>query len=1610
MATLKLVNNIFSDDIESKDLVAGTSVREMINAYASAVDYSSTLVECYDADTGKTFFASIEDSEEAKIHAVVTVNDKDVSLDYVILEDDYVNLMFLPASKSQGLGALFGALSGAFMGAAIGNMFCPGLGALIGAGIGLVVGAVVGLIVGPYMNPDISTDNQKKLTAQTKDMVSLPDVRGSQNQSILNNPIPFVIGKHLTTPFIAGSPYNIIKGVYGDTNEIHALYIVGYGPLALTDFKLGERLVAYNRSNPKAPNAGTILSGLMTKERGDILSVWDSNDINLEILQQNPWSEEINYGTLYPYARIQQDVKANIIYIKDGSEPTINYKGASLTNGLRTNSVRFTNPYPASASVELDFPSGLYNTWSESLNGNTVQHYQSMPLWVAVQWRPYTENNPESDPDKDTPTNELTYWQTNKTTWDSDKANGNLPNTRPWVTFSQISSNEKYFYTNATITSKGSLEYIIKRTLTDSFKSYSLYKYEILFRNSDTKCKLRYDFTTTTTSTHRIKITYKKSVYLKGTYGLYDTTWDYETKSRKTTWNTASTVIQGGSSKIFTDEIEVPVGSNYIEKELSDDFSSVDGGLYLDAKVYLFNNDRALTLRKLELCVEIEILGFYVDDVNSAARETVFSHSKVIMDRNEGTGSYDTYNTFAETRSFSVTEKKPMKSKVYTTAARTIDIENHTGNDLGTAAQYNANWINVPAFDMSGLGAESIKDSSINEFRAIADIDFEKWARENFTYSTEAEFIEKYKQYFFPVENTIKAVEVRVVRISANYINTTDTTNVTWNGSTYQKGSTTFNDHFTWDTLSSEIFDTKKLDNGELIRKRPLRDDIYKKCCIVALKAKVDNLENLSSTLEKFTCIASAFAPTYDEEVGKWLPEEVDSNIKYYEPNIQTIEEVNGVPTITNSHGKEITEEEFLERRQNGIKAIKQKDGNNFFTQIASYLWDRDAVDEYGRQIVAKESSVRIFLENNVASSILLAGLGNHLGIHALSYDDFDLQSLGELFTFCKAVKDGSRYSTTGTHYNHDGEVVSHTAGEEVETYYTANAYIYQTIKMETLFAKLAIAGRSVYTRKGMNKLTFIIDKPEDYPVGLINQNNTLSSSSVISYKELPAGITVSFSDENDGYIKNTVDIFKDGETEDDYRGSLEQYSIDYVTNPYQLYSLGRYVLANRILNKEILYRRVGAEGSNFSLGSVVAVSDSQIMIGTDFGGRITKILQDDDYIYGFTINSTYHYTGSEQGVIINQPLRTGASRVLKIQLKDPVSITIDGEEYVLQKGQTNLVLFNRAWAKNTYDTIKIAPEVDDSVSFGLYSEEIAKYRIIGIKATDHFQYDLTLIKYQEGLYNSGTTLPSFQRTSTPQPYSADAFGANTAITRADLENEKIKTEVMLNQAITLSSSKVVLDISPEVQSVPVLDNNINVSEVYIECFCYYMDRLLEQGTEVTFEAKVGDITLSHWTDNKVSVSTSYLTGDSLEVKITATVSDSVAGEEYTRTQIATINRLYGANTGKTYKMLFPYGEKVKVSADRSTKEPSKIKAVKRVNTADGERDTEYGYITTESYPNSAETPYNTYTQINSQDETEYDSTELYFRKFSPILISAGNEKVLGVSENVGAIFFEKEN
>lgn len=1312
MATIRIQNNILDNKVDTfsaEDVTIETLIREHTDGNV----YNDTIVECYDPETGKTFYAPLVDDVES-LNAIVQVNGKDASLDYVVKKNDIVAIVITPAGDGQtGSWNWWGALSGSLMmslswgltGAAFGGGAFSWLGFAIGATLGGVVGFIAGGIVGGMAYDAIHSKGSS--SSKGIDSEKLPDVRGATNQPLLDQNYPFVLGKHLVTPFVIGTPWNEISGDRGQNNYIHVLYAVGYAPLRLTDFKLGEMFLAHNQRWSGNSELKNIFHGALhgvdtesgsSEDKGDITNTWANNDITLEILQQGQNGETVDYGSVYPYAKIQQDINANVLYIADGSleeidqHKSITYKGIGLANGLRNNPIRFSEKFAKSVQVELDFQSGLYKSRSETVNSASSVKYYKIPLWTAIQWRAYSEDNATEDGNNAGDNIPLPTWnptteQYEQVTYTDKSGNTKTGDFRGWHSFKTINSiNSSVYDCNA------------RRLDIEAHTGNDLHLLVTGHSGS-------YSFSLSTPISHTAQ----------------------DILDRKSLWNFVS-------------------------------------GTDIKASV----TDASLIFNIVETATPVYESGYPV-------------------------GTQYTY---------------------------TFDCSD---GQVGL----NDNWLNAEAFNLESLGGTNDDPEGINEIRCVTKVDLVEWARENLLEEGESDEVlaKKIKAYFFPGSNSSQSIEVRVVRISPCYLDETT--------STSSASAFTFTDIFSWTTLTCEMLNGDKLNEGVIEQKRPLTENRMRKLCVVSLKAKTDNVDQLSNTIKQFSCIAQSFAPYYDDEQKKWIPENVSKIEKYYKPSVQ-------IGPKEWQSGEEITEEQFYEDRQNGIKSIKKPAGNDFVPQLVNNaIRINSHIDSQGRYFIPyddKENGVYKagcdgtlnYCTNIVSSMFLLAGIGPHLGVDALGYrqsfynettgelrsdvGDFNLAALAKWNKELKEVTDGSVYGSNGYHYNEKGERVTHTKGEIVKMFFTANAYIYSAEQLENMLGKLAIAGRAVYTKDNKNRLTVIMDKAEKYPVALINQQNTLQSSYTISYEDLPSGLQLVFPDENDGYVQNELYCMADGEDYENPKGAIEQYGFNYVTNNYQQNSLGRYVLANRLLNHEVVTKKIGAEGASIGLGNLVLVQDDTMLLGTDNGGRITKLIEDDDYIYGFVINNTFKYTGEEedvedsqgntvtkckQGVVILQPCQYKEDRVITLRLaKVGTEYNVDDVYYKAVKGVTNTVLFENRISKTQRDGedfFIFKPQVDNIVGFGIVGQITSTYRVIKIKPDAKHNYEFTLMKYQKELYEYGRVLPTFQNNMTiPDRSNEDSFALSNNITQAQL----VQTVTQVNSQMQQTVQQAVDDIT----------------------------------------------------------------------------------------------------------------------------------------------------------------------------------------------------------------------
>jgi len=107
-------------------------------------------------------------------------------------------------------------------------------GMVISAGVSMAVTTVGFLAVNALCPPPLS-----KLDENVNDTFNRsPTLTGGRNRANKYGPIPVILGTHRTIPPYGGNPYTEIVG---DDQYIRMLFVVGYGPLALNGFMLGDQ-------------------------------------------------------------------------------------------------------------------------------------------------------------------------------------------------------------------------------------------------------------------------------------------------------------------------------------------------------------------------------------------------------------------------------------------------------------------------------------------------------------------------------------------------------------------------------------------------------------------------------------------------------------------------------------------------------------------------------------------------------------------------------------------------------------------------------------------------------------------------------------------------------------------------------------------------------------------------------------------------------------------------------------------------------------------------------------------------------------------------------------------------------------------------------------------------------------------------------------------------------------------------------------------------------------------------------------------------------------------------------------------------------------------------
>jgi len=612
----------------------------------------------------------------------------------------------------------------------------------------------------------------------------------------------------------------------------------------------------------------------------------------------------------------------------------------------------------------------------------------------------------------------------------------------------------------------------------------------------------------------------------------------------------------------------------------------------------------------------------------------------------------------------------------------------------------------------------------------------------------------------------------------------------------------------------------------------------------------------------------------------------------------------------------------------------------------------------------------------NPASIVLWLLQNDTRGEYALNDSQLDLNDFGKLWKRC----------------------------EETDTYldmynskrFVTNGVISSQKKTIDLVNSILSHAHASLTMRG-SKYGIFIDEKQIESKLIINNQNLLERTNSKSFSDDIDGYQVTFINALLDYQQDTIvcvdNIAKQKkEADSNYQYKLETIELPFVTDAKRVYRECMWKLALKRLRPETWTAKVGLDGELVEIGDLIELQDDTIAVGIGDGAEIKDVVIADNYITKVITDYPFNVTDSSKNY------------GLKIQCADGVSSIkiVTKQVKITQAGKYNTLEFIEPISLDEEYKISIG----DICSFGIFEKISTPALCVGKKGTGEGTTTLTFVPYSDELYEDSTitgNIPEFVSNVT----NAKDSGLDTPEELPVVTMEDVSDAV--SSAVTvLQYDKLQLDLTPEMQTI-YFNEDTGISEQKyfdISAFLYYANEYVT--SNVIYKAYINDSVVGIWGKdgkdrNIVTISSSYLKGDILEIKIVATA--EIRGETYERTAIATINKVFTAESSIIYKMLLPDGEKIKTDSEYKEFNPSIIRANKRKVTSKGETDTNYGKITVETSPVGEEIDIKETFQLT---EDIYVSDKDYYTKYQPVMLKIDDNTVIAVSKDIAGVFYRR--
>lgn len=353
----------------------------------------------------------------------------------------------------------------------------------------------------------------------------------------------------------------------------------------------------------------------------------------------------------------------------------------------------------------------------------------------------------------------------------------------------------------------------------------------------------------------------------------------------------------------------------------------------------------------------------------------------------------------------------------------------------------------------------------------------------------------------------------------------------------------------------------------------------------------------------------------------------------------------------------------------------------------------------------------------------------------------------------------------------------------------------------ETL-ADVAAAGRAAPTQID-GKWSVVIEQEQENYASAITPRNSFDFKAEKFFITQPHGWRISFPNEDEDYRFDERRVYKDGYS-DANATQFESLELPGVTDPEQIYKLGRFRLAQGILQPERWSWKQDMEFLTYQRGSKVSITHDILLVGLK-SGRIKSTVLDGANVTGLVLDEEVTMEeGEDYGIAIRTvsnahitaQVVTAAGTTKTLTLTTPIAGTGSPEEPAVVAGN----LFG----------------------FGLLGQETDDASIISIVPDSDMRAQVIAVPYREAIFDvDSEEIPAFETNLTPQasipaPTITDVVSDETALAMGAGESLRVRISISyipLNQEIFGVEPELRVQIRPAGTSEPYINATIEGEE-----------------------------------------------------------------------------------------------------------------------------------------------------------------------------------------------------